>query len=111
MKLKAMSFGIIIGAALTAIVLTLSSFAPQETSARYAMMKTYEYAAMYDSKIIIVYENGEVEEIMLEKAKYSNFAINMQKINETLNRLSKKGYKMISSSGEVTFGCYIFEKK
>ena len=112
MKRKIYLLGSLLVLCALASFLLFSSFSPQDTPARYASMKTFEYAAVFDSKIVIVYENGQIEEIELEKAKkQDNIISNLRKINETINALSKKGYRLVSSSGEMTFMSYVFEKR
>jgi uncharacterized membrane protein YcaP (DUF421 family) len=110
MKNKIIVFAIAL--LLVVSTLVLSAFAPQEAHSKYITMKTFEYEAIFESKIVIVYENGQMEEFDLEKAKkQANIINNMRKINETFNTLGKKGYRLVSSSGEMTSMTYVFEKK
>jgi len=93
----------------------LSSFlkAPEEKK-QYATLRVFEpYAgsASFDARIIIVFEDGKVEEIDIDKFKSSNLAANTKKINETINQVSNKGYELISvSSGNCTTYTFLKNK-
>jgi hypothetical protein len=112
MKTKFIFIGIVAFAAGLCAIFSLSSFTSQADGPQYTTMKVLEYSAIYDPRILIVYENGKTEEIDLEKPKNSgNITNNVRKINETLNKLSKKGYHLHSFTGELNFATYLFEKK
>jgi hypothetical protein len=107
---------IIILAAL-AVVLILSSFYSGENETKYLTVRTIEfYGGVFDSKIVIVDENGTIQEKDLEKMRSKTLGENARRINEVLNNLSSKGYSLASSSasGFGTDGLvnlYIFQKK
>jgi hypothetical protein len=102
-------------AAIISVVL-LSSFLPGEGTTRYLTVRTIEfYAGMFDSKIVVVDENGDIKEHDLEKMRSKTLGENARRINTVLNDLSKKGYELVSSSasGFGTDGLvnlYIFKK-
>ena len=73
--------------------------------------------AFLGSFIVIVDENGKQETVDLERlaAKKSPFIDNVVKINNTLNSITDKGYKLVAQSGGNDQYCfttiYTFVKK
>ena len=89
---------LIIAASVLAIFL-LSSFLEQSQAPKYLTVKTIEfYAGVFDSKISVVDENGQVEEHELEKLRSKNLADNTKRINRIFNELSGKGYVLVNST-------------
>lgn len=79
-------------------------------------MRTAEVMnGLYDNSITIVYEDGKVEKIELVKIKMNDFSPNLVVINENLNKIKSKGYKLISTAeggGDGIFmTTYTFEKE
>jgi len=101
--------------AIGGIVFLTSAISKQQTGeGKYLSMKVFEdySAAVNYSQIIIAYEDGKIEEIVLEKGKPSNRQVNLQKINETINKLSLKGYQLLTESGTDYQGTtYTFIKR
>jgi len=96
------------------IIILASAFNKQQTAdTKFLTMRTFESnIPAYDSRITIVYEDNKFEEIPLEKWKQSNWTGNLQKINETLNKLSAKGYQLVATSGTDGISTtYTFMKK
>lgn len=114
MKRIQLKFGIF---ALAAIVsaMFLSSFTTEGTGGVLTVRMLEIYSGNWDSKIIIVNEKGEVEEIMLEKFRSENMTPNTQTLNETINRIKKSGYELLETTGgagdAVFISTYTFEKK
>ncbi|MCC6684551.1 MAG: hypothetical protein IT247_05730 [Bacteroidia bacterium] len=93
---------------------SFSSFSTQEPSgSKYVTLRIYEQAkgSVWDSKIVIAYENGKTEEMELGTLKPDNFVANAIKINETINTISAKGYTLLSVSGALNISTYTFVKK
>jgi len=67
-----------------------------------------------DSFIIIVDENGQQETIDLEKLNKKTTVTNAVKINNTLNSIVDKGYKLVSTAGGgdvyIIYTTYTFVK-
>ena len=93
------------------IFLLIASFRPQDDSPRYVTLNTYEFNSAFRSKIVIIFENAEVEEIALEKPdKEKNIHSNAMKLHETINMLTHRGYKLLSATKDMNYGHYLFEK-
>ena len=102
----------IAGVALCAASLFLTSFVQTDETPSYASVNTYETGGP-GSKILVVYENSTTEEIELDKvASAGKVFSNTQKIQETLNLMTHKGYRLVTAvtrvSGMTTF---LFQKK
>lgn len=94
---------------------TLSSFFTQQSGNKYLTIRTIEVInGIWDSKIVIMFEDGKVEEIELEKFRSRNFTDNSKKIHDALNYVAGKGYTLISSSSgngdAVIITSFIFTK-
>jgi hypothetical protein len=102
----------IAGAALCAAFFTLTAFVQSEEAPSYASVNSYE-TGIGGSKILIIYENSTTEEIELEKATSTAKVIaNTQKIHETLNLMTHKGYGLVSSVTRITgMTKFIFQRK
>ena len=93
----------------------LTSFVTQQTNGGLVTVRTIEVAnGIWDSKICIVYEDGKTEDIELQKFRDHTFNPNSVKINEVLNKLIGKGYKLISASSgngdAVLTNIFLFQK-
>jgi hypothetical protein len=100
-------------AALCIVVLT--SFISLPINSGIVTVRTLEVAnGIWDSKICIVYEDGNTEEIELQKFRDHTFNPNSVKINEVLNKLIWKGYTLVSASSgngdAVITNTFIFKK-
>ena len=85
---------------------------------KYATMRVYETSInsglAKSSKIIIVYENGQVEEVKLEGMRLTNSNENIKIINAKVNELATKGYELISVTGygnDINITTYTFKMK
>lgn len=82
-----------------------------------SMRVSEQYSPMGgDKSITIVYPDGKEESIDLERTKSSDVGRNLKKINEVLNKIKSKGYKLITASssnfGDAGFIVdYTFEKE
>jgi hypothetical protein len=78
MKTKPTLYIILLGI----IGLTFFSFTKsQETPRKFMTVRTFEYLnGLYDSKIVISYDDGKTEEIELPRLKSSNMAENTKKL-------------------------------
>jgi hypothetical protein len=88
---------------------------PPPSGYRYLTVRTIEVInGMWDSKIVIIDENGDTEEIALDKFRSKNFTDNSKKIHEVLNQMAARGYRCVSSgSGNgdaLIISTYMFEK-
>jgi hypothetical protein len=110
---------VLAGSIMSLIIILASSFnkdnAQSESKGKYATMRTLEGGGMTlltDNKIVIVYEDGKIEEIELAKSKSSNVTENIKKINDQLNIMSSRGYELFATSGTDMFTTtYTFIKK
>jgi hypothetical protein len=95
--------------------LLVFSFKQSSPGYKYLTLRTIEIPAggyPYEPSIIIIYEDGQSEQIQLGKFKESNFLSNTKKINETINVIANKGYELFSVSGnDIMTSTYIFIKK
>lgn len=100
-------------AAVIGILFISSSFNTATINKNYLTVRVIEATVGSASKIVIVNEKNEKEEVALERAK-PDPGINMPLITETINSISAKGYNLVSSSGGgdnyVIISTYIFEK-
>lgn len=62
-------------------------------------------------KIVIVYEDGKSEEIILEKLHAKTFVANAIKINQAINGIANKGYELVTYGRGDYFTEYAFIKK
>ena len=78
-------------------------------------MRVLEASAGLASQIVIVDENGKMENISLEKTITKDPFLNTVKINKTLNRITEDGYKLATTAmcGDQNFiiTTYTFVKK
>ncbi|WP_018343857.1 hypothetical protein [Cytophaga aurantiaca] len=79
-------------------------------------MRTSEVMnGLWDNSITIVDEEGKVEKIELKKLKMGDLSQNLIIINENLNKIKSKGYKLILSAEGGSEGLimttYTFEKE
>lgn len=96
------------------IIFTTSAFNKQQTGGnKFLTMRAIENGpGGSDSRITIIYEDNKSEEIPLKTWRPSNWTGNLQKINETLNKLSAQGYQLIATSGtDALSTTYTFIKK
>jgi len=98
---------------LSAILLVCLAFSNHTNEQKnYATMRTIESALGNFSKIMIVYEDGKTEEIVLERSASTNWLNNSIVINNTINAISNKGYELVSSHGlGDQVSTYTFVKK
>jgi len=96
----------------------VSNSSGNEGSEKYLTVKVIEASGAYlGSFMMIVDENGQQETIELEKlsTKKTSFVSNVVTINNTLNKIGDKGYKLVSQSGGgdqyCIFTTYTFVKK
>lgn len=89
-----------------ALVILCSSFLGQESRKKYLTMNVV-LASITEFKIVIITEEGKIEEVPMEKSKISNEIENAKIKTQTLNNLSTRGYELLYANG----GQYIFEKK
>ncbi len=97
---------------LVSVILFTSAITQQKSSANtYITMHTLQVPVGIDSKICIVYEDGQTEVIELNRYTNKNIPLNLVIINEAINNISKKGYDLISVTGAETSSIYTFVKK
>lgn len=102
----------ILGAVFTVIL--FSSFLPEASHKQYLTARVIEFmgqSGMFDSKIVVTDEKGQVEETDLANLKSKNYKENAQAITGVLNNIAAKGYELISSSSSGVVATYVFEKK
>src|SRR5436305_10801594 len=86
-------------AVLALVLLVLTSFITPQASGGYVTVRTLEVSSfIWDSKITIVYEDGTVEDVPLQRFKYSSLTPNTREINQVQNKLVEKGYTLVSAS-------------
>jgi hypothetical protein len=96
--------------AIAAFFLLTSFLNHQQAQNKYLTLWTTQGGL--DTKIVIVYEDGNTEEIDLDKFKPSSHTSNAKKINEAINSVANKGYELIAMSGtDLVTNTYIFVKK
>ena len=90
-------------------LLLLVSFQPSDIdnqSGEYISMRIYENFTTTSSRIVIVYADDKSEIIDLAPFKFNDDYLvkNNQVITQTLNKLKKSGYKIVTSTsnGKVT---------
>lgn len=102
-------------AILAALVFGFTTKKEQEKG--IATMRTVETmnSIVWDNSITIAYADGVVEKINLKKMKISDQTHNLALINENLNKITSKGYRLISTNGSTVEGIfmttYLFEKE
>lgn len=106
--------------AILSLTFTLSSFVTntniyKENSEGYLMVRVYESAAKHpESKIVIINEEGTVENIALQMWSAKSLETNFKTIHTELSKIKDQGYTLISTSGGPnSYGIittYIFEK-
>ena len=105
--------------AIAAVLLgSVASPSGNDENEKFLTMRVIEVqGAFLGSFIVIVDENGKQETIELDRlaTKKEPFINNVTKINNTLNSISDKGYKLVSQSGGNDQYClttiYTFVKK
>lgn len=98
---------------LIGVLIITTGFKPEDINKKYLSMRVIELSVGSKSKIVIINENNEKEEIVLKSIKKEPL-INLETINQTINSISAKGYTLVSSSSGgdnyVIFSNYVFEK-
>jgi len=107
---------IILATALAIVsIFFMSSFLIQKSTEKFLRVRTIEETNGVDSKIIIMYEDGKVKEIELEKFHAKNFTSNSKIIHSAINDIASKGYSLVSFSGGngdiYIINTYLFVKK
>ena len=104
--------------AITVVLLSfVSNSAGNEGNEKFLTVKVVETQGNLGGFMMIVDENGKQETIELEKlaAKKAPFVNNVIMINNTLNKIGDKGYKLVSQSGGgdqfCIFTTYTFVKQ
>lgn len=87
-----------------------------ESNGGILTMRTSEVMnGLWDNSITIVYEDGKVEKVELKKLKMGDLSQNLILINENLNKIKSKGYKLISTAEggaeDIIMTTYTFEKE
>ncbi|MCE3229577.1 MAG: hypothetical protein K0S32_4128 [Bacteroidetes bacterium] len=83
------------------LIIALSSFLSQQTPNHFITIRTIEYKGPIspESRLVIVDDMGELRDFELEKVNGSgSMGNNTKSINEVINKLSKKGYQLVSTS-------------
>ena len=106
---------IILLALIATSLFILTSFVTPQTDGGLVTVRTLEVSnGIWDSKICIVYEDGKTEDVVLQKFRDHTFNPNTVKINEVLNKLIGKGYKLVSSSSgngdAILTNTFLFQK-
>ncbi len=103
-------------AILAALVLGFTAKKEQEKG--IATMRTVETMnnLIGANSITIAYADGVVERIDLKRNKISDQTQNIALINENLNKITSKGYRLISTNGStftdgIFMTTYLFEKE
>lgn len=103
-------------AILAALVFGFTAKKEQEKS--IATMRTVESmnTLVGANNITIAYADGVVEKIDLKRTKISDQTQNIALINENLNKITSKGYRLISTNGStlvegIFMTTYLFEKE
>jgi len=106
--MKTITYKLLIATFVIIFFLTVTAFRSGGSASQFATMTVWELpgGAIYDSKILIIYEDGKTEEIELKASKPNNWVFNKTKIVETLNNMSAKGYELFS----VDNSNYVFKK-
>ena len=73
-------------------------------------------SALGDNSITIVYEDGKVEKVELKRLRVRDLSKNLVVINENLNKIKSKGYRLNSTSqgggmNSFILTTYTFEKE
>lgn len=93
------------------LLFVTTSFKMLGTESKYATMRVYE-SNNTKGKIVIVYEDGKMEEIELNIWTFKHMSDNSVKINQTLNNIASKGYDLVAITGTpINVTIYEFIKK
>jgi hypothetical protein len=99
------------GAMLSAAVISLTAFKQKDETPSYVTLNTWE-SPMGSSKLLIIYENGTVEETPLDNVSGAKgWQANAMKIHEMVNMLTHKGYRISTVVSKGSSCTYHFEKK
>ena len=105
---------------LAGVTLTAFNSAPgegpnPEAGDGYVVVKATEIYGTKPSSLVIIYEDGNIEEIQLNKLDAKKMGVNLLIIQNKLNEIKGKGYKLVSSHGgnsdNIICSTYIFEKE
>ena len=90
----------------------------QPATNKYIYMRVVEKTSgVFESGITIIHEDNTKEKIELKNLGLKYLSINVEVLNQTINKISNKGYKLVSvssnpgSGGAHYFRDYIFEKE
>lgn len=107
---------ILITAVIFAMIFAFGFTNKTETGGGILTMRTSEVMnGIWDNSITIVYEDGKVEKIELERLRMGDLSKNLIVINNHLNKIKSKGYRLISTAEGSSEGfimtTYTFEKE
>ena len=113
MKNKIVFFGVAAMLLCAVSLMIFSSFKPQDTAPQYVTLIALTQSPVNEPKVLIIYENNSTEEIELNKKVGSQKVKieNAVKIHETINMLSHKGYKMVSSVAFPEYVSFVFDRR
>lgn len=104
-------FAFAAGAMLSAAVFLFASFKQNDETPSYVTLNTWE-SPIGTSKLVIIYENGTVEETPLDNVSGAkSWQVNAMKIHEMVNMLTHKGYRISTAVSKGSSCTYHFEKK
>ena len=66
---------------------------------KYVIMRASEVYGMAPSSLVIIWEDGTVEEADLGKLSAKKMDENLQVIHSKLNEIKEKGYSLVTSNG------------
>jgi hypothetical protein len=94
----------------------LNAFKNEANPAKYLTLKVVEQPGLAsNSFMVIVDEEGKMEEMLFEKAKIDNIAPNTIVVTKKINEISAKGYEIVgvtnATNGGLLIGTYTFQKK
>ena len=105
---------------ITAFVALIAIFGftnkPESNGGILTMRTAEAMSGVWDNSITIVYEDGKVEKVELKRLRLGDLSQNLVLINENLNKIKSKGYRLISTAmggdaENVIMTTYTFEKE
>lgn len=109
-------YSILIGMMLMFFLVGFTTKSPELKEGVLTLRTSEGFNNFSENTLTIVDEDGNVEKMELKPIRYGNLTVNSLFINQQLNKVQTKGYRLITSTvvsiGEqVVLTTYIFERQ
>lgn len=102
---------LLISAPVILVLGIITAFSQQGGGERYLTMRVVEAGFGSKLKITICDESGKSEEQVYNKITQDSQLQQTEHVNQAINELARKNYRLVSATGGDSYSTYIFEKR